>query len=305
MKFSKKLTTIKPFYKKTAVALIIIFGLLIVTGYFVINKNMLYQKELVSSTEKSKLDNIYYNIEPDTIIFRYKFIPESDEKTNPFHTISVVSKDKFPDLFEEIKPSFRIIPLQVKDKLFYLIGNVYPDHGAYSYRNFVILDIFNKNKILYSSKKLFNNGIFSNVWLMSNGDILIISGLHKRIDFGLSPSFEFREYIGYNNITNQYISKNIAYKKDIEKIVNEMDKYNGCSVKDGGPKVLFEEIKNKFGEDYVCHSSDEAFNSPEPGFAGKPYNGMPVFNPMTPREYFLIKNTYLDVLKGIEKSIFH
>jgi hypothetical protein len=239
--------------------------------------------------------DIYYQIENDSIRFRDKYSGD---------WLSIITKKDFPWLFKNLKYGLRLIPLYPNNKQHYLIGNIYPDHGGYAYSHFVIIDINNNNKILYESKKLFNKGIFSNVWVLPNDELRLVIGYPKRAYYGLSPSYLLTEFIIYDQKTDSYISNNTAHKDKIKEVLNQIKKTNKCAVENGGKKITFEEIKKRFGENYKCRSNDEYFNSPNPGFANKPYNGIPILNPITPKEYFAITSFYTEILNNKEASLF-
>jgi hypothetical protein len=60
------------------------------------------------------------------------------------------------------------------------------------------------------------------------------------------------------------------------------------SVESGGQKLLFDEIKQKYGEDQACQSSNKSAY---------------ISQGITPKTYFQIKNTVEEIIKGKDLSL--
>jgi len=239
---------------------------------------------LLRNPHSLTLKDIFYNIETNRVEFRYKY----PEKNDGSAVLWVFDKKNYPQFFRKAE-GIRIIPLQKGDKLFYVIGNVYQIGRSYAYNRFVIADIFGSRKIVYKSDRLFNRGIYANIWVLPNEDLQLLFGYHKRADYGQRPTYFMYEIIGYNKKSQQFVSRNSKYPDQIKNLMVFYNKVAGCAVTAGGKKIPFARILNEQGENFRCRSSDK-FKQ--------------IINPITPREYYLIRNLYSEILEGNEKSLF-
>lgn len=176
--------------------------------------------------------------------------------------------------------------------------------GGYQTKYFKIYDPF-KDKTYYESHGLFyETNIGSWTDIVENGHLKIAVSYH-RYDYCVHAcSHLVTEFIGYDAKTDKFVSQNTKHKEEIGETLKGLNEENRCSPKNRSPKMTFEEIKEKYGEDNPCASSDESFNHPEPGFDEKPYNGFPMTSkPITPKEYFTVKKAFEDILNGKEVSL--
>lgn len=293
---------------QTRIVLFIGVGLLItIIGIFLHNKSSLDRsnntQDKPSNHIASTSNELEYLIGKDfdgvnEIIFRYKF-PSKDQYAYDLKHIQTSNNKEFHNkLFGkylymregEGHIGITNIPIQNRPSDLYFITRSVFHRDGYRIRYFAVYNP-RIGRVVYESHGMFNTIMeYGDARLLPNGDIVMSILYPHYFDFGMGSSYEIVEYIGYDEKTERYVTKNTQYKDTFEELLTSLQKNNKCAVEEGGEPITFQEIKQRYGEDYECKSSE----SDLPIYGGKG---------ITPKEFFLLSNRLTLIIQGNENSL--
>lgn len=175
----------------------------------------------------NRLDNISYAIGKDYVEFYY-FLDQPKEIRNNF---AVISKADTPKLFQGLDEmhEIEIKPFYSSDKPFYILENVYPDHGTIASDYSIVIDPFegaadyNMAKILYESNDIFNSGQGSKIWATKEGDIQV-STVYKEVYLdggGRTDGYILIDFLSYDESKDKFVSVNTKHNNEIAKYLEE------------------------------------------------------------------------------------
>ncbi len=266
--------------KKRLFLFFLIVAIFVFSGIFFNKKNL--------KTDESKKinkvnDNIFWYFGANKIEFHYKNPPKGEEDNS---LIFSIDNEIFKDLFYRLDYNvIKIEPINLKEKILYLIANNFYQAAGYNLYYALILDLENK-KVVYQTPKIIKNGTFSEIALLKNGDFKI-STFYPNYDYCRSCAFEMVDFLRYQD--GNFIPVNTFYKEEFKRIYETLKKEDGCYVGSGEKRLTFEQIKEQLGEDYQCRASVKS---------------LPEFRGATPKEYFLLKEKIEKIIKGQEIRIF-
>lgn len=220
--------------RKSILILIFIFILiLVIAGIFIaLKKGMPKEspKVEVSTALDSKdinyqkADNISYAVGSDYVDFRYIQYPSGSETD----VVTTLPSRDYPKLFKGINDNMQILikPFTADGKLLYVLANVGQDHGGITYYYGMVMDIFDKNKVLYETNNTFGkNGFNARIWAAPNGDLQASTIYNQMyLDRGRSDGYELIDFLTYDKSKNLFVTNNINHKEEITKILDQIKK---------------------------------------------------------------------------------
>lgn len=160
--------------------------------------------------------NVSYSVGSDFVEFRYIKYRPNELPPDAFFTIS---KEKFPKLFNNLNNGHEVMikPFYERGHLFYVIANVFPDHGAISYEYAAIIDVFNNSRVLYETNSVFGTGNYSKVTVDKN---IQVSTIFKSsyTSQGVIDGYELVDYLDYDSAQAKFVTDNVRHKQQIKNL---------------------------------------------------------------------------------------
>ncbi|MCS7093024.1 MAG: hypothetical protein NZL96_01115 [Patescibacteria group bacterium] len=190
-----------------------------------------------------------------------------------------ITKKDYPKLFDNLPNNFiRILPfIYDNNQVFFLIENLVFETGALSL-NFAVIVNPESGRVVFSTQSFRDSFNFREIEIMPNGDIKY-SGLGYFFDDCRQCGYRLFDFFSFDIKTDKYLLVNTKYQDEFRKILAEIERYNSCAA-ENGLELNFEEIKDRFGENFACRSSQNTTSQ---------------FRGITPKDYFSLKKA----LEGI------
>lgn len=246
----------------------------------------LYSLKKEQEEALNKIKNLLSKISGDPLRQDKEYITPTGPTPVPGAPSETEIKKMFPDSVTADGYLAEELSLSSNNRILLLKATL-DDHGVSTVPYFLIYDLTNKKIIYKPDSSLYFNSRLKNLTVIDNKEIKI-SMLYGFYDYCQECGYNLTEFIGYEPTINQFVTKNKNHVDEIKKILVDLQKNSACSVESGGQKLLFDEIKQKYGEDQACQSSNKSAY---------------ISQGITPKTYFQIKNTVEEIIKGKDLSL--
>jgi len=182
---------------------------------------------------------------------------------------------------------------------YYLIITNHHEHGGMS-SDYALVYTPDTDEILYETNDLFREGWYSGIFEEDNG-VIEVRFYYIHLKFGMRNKLEFYQFYNIAPELGDIVSANTYHKKVFQELQDNLK--NECITEitaelyEDNVKKTFEEVRDEFGEDFVCKLPNEGSR---PSYKPNLMEGETI---ITPRIYFLYKKALEDILNGKEVDL--
>jgi len=232
-------------------------------------------EEPFASTFGQDFDNIHFRSEPSKIVFYWMENGEYHEST--------IWKNNYPLLFRN-ELHVQRLNINQKSSLFLLTSEV-PGNAGNLFQLYGLIYNPVKNQVLYETKGRFLEGRYQTIKVNEKSDVAL-NFYWSYYDYCNSCGYPLKEYLGWDEKTQTFKTKNTSYQSEFQSLLEEWEKLNKCFV--NGQSLTFEQISQLYGKDTSCQPSDPNAVMTEG---------------ITPEEYFELTKIIKDITRRVEKSV--